>query len=144
MTTEDPLARSHDIATKVAVLFRKRAEFAGEQFTRRLADATQGDGGTNPTAVFTDWYSYAVDATQRSILFWDTLRQRGNNYREHKRQGQPPLLHFDYEMVVDGRKLRLQTHVYRKSGQEFVRNQGDNDFEILVRLEAVNAAMAPQ
>ena len=42
---------------------------------------------------------------QRSILFWDTLRQRGNNFVEHTRQGLPPVLHFDYETVVDGRKL---------------------------------------
>ena len=46
-----------------------------------------------------------MDFAQRSILFWDTLRQRGNNYREHKRRGQPPLLHFDYEIVLDGRKF---------------------------------------
>lgn len=38
-----------------------------------------------------------------SILFWDTLRQRGNDYLGHLQQGQPPLLHFDYETVLDGR-----------------------------------------
>jgi hypothetical protein len=26
---------------------------------------------------------YMIDATQRSILFWDVMRQRGNAYREH-------------------------------------------------------------
>ena len=26
---------------------------------------------------------YAIDAAQRTVLFWDVLRQRGNQYREH-------------------------------------------------------------
>jgi hypothetical protein len=106
MQTVSSLARSHDIATKVALLFKRCAEFAREQFTRRLAEATENDVGTNPAAVFTDWYSYAVDATQRSILFWDTLRQRGNNFVEHTRAGLPPVLHVEYETIVDGRKLK--------------------------------------
>jgi pimeloyl-ACP methyl ester carboxylesterase len=33
------------------------------------------------------------------------MRQRGNNYIEHVKEGQPPLLHFDYETIMDGRKL---------------------------------------
>jgi hypothetical protein len=50
-------------------------------------------------------FDYVVDAWQRSVLFWDTLRQRGNNYLKHHASGQPPVLQFDYEMVVDGREL---------------------------------------
>ncbi|MEW5722245.1 MAG: DUF3141 domain-containing protein [Thermodesulfobacteriota bacterium] len=46
-----------------------------------------------------------MDAGQRSLLFWDVLRQRGNNYREHVRKGQPPVLTFDYETIIDGRTL---------------------------------------
>ncbi|MFO1303554.1 MAG: DUF3141 domain-containing protein [Burkholderiales bacterium] len=112
MNTDQTLARSHDIATKVALLFRKRAEVAQAQFTQRLAHAAEDNGTgallTNPAQgakLFADWSSYAVDATQRSILFWDTLRQRGNNFLEHMQKGLPPVLHFDYETVVDGRKL---------------------------------------
>ena len=112
MNTDQTLARSHDIATKVALLFRKRAEMAQAQFNGRMARAA-GDNGTaelftNPAAAIklqADWPGYAVDAAQRSILFWDTLRQRGNNFLEHMQKGLPPVLHFDYEMVVDGRKL---------------------------------------
>jgi hypothetical protein len=48
---------------------------------------------------------YWVDAWQRSILTWDLLRQRGNQYLEHEKSGNPPVLVFDYEMVVDGRSL---------------------------------------
>jgi pimeloyl-ACP methyl ester carboxylesterase len=51
------------------------------------------------------WTNYVIDSFQRSILFWDTLRQRGNNFLEHERAGKPPLLVYDYETIVDGRKL---------------------------------------
>ncbi len=46
---------------------------------------------------------YLTDRTQRTILFWDVLRKRGNNYLAHLKAGQPPVLVFDYEMVLDGR-----------------------------------------
>ena len=51
------------------------------------------------------WFSYAIDAAQRSILFWDTLRQRGNNFIEHTWKGLPPVLSFEYDMVMDGRRF---------------------------------------
>ena len=38
------------------------------------------------------WPQYLVDAWQRWVLFWDTLRERGNNYLEHEQAGRPPLL----------------------------------------------------
>lgn len=50
-------------------------------------------------------FEYVVDAVERGILFWDVLRQRGNTYLAHRERGQPPVLQFDYEMVIDGRKL---------------------------------------
>jgi len=106
------MARSQDVATKVAVLFKKRTQIAQEQFTEQLKRAYDADGirelVTNPAAgvkLWSDWYAYAADAAQRSILFWDTIRQRGNNFIERTRQGLPPVLHFDYETVLDGRKL---------------------------------------
>jgi pimeloyl-ACP methyl ester carboxylesterase len=46
---------------------------------------------------------YLVDRFQRGILFWDILRKRGNNYLTHLKAGQPPILIFDYEMIMDGR-----------------------------------------
>jgi len=46
---------------------------------------------------------YLIDRSQRTILFWDVLRKRGNNYLAHLKAGQPPVLVFDYEMVLDGR-----------------------------------------
>jgi hypothetical protein len=52
-----------------------------------------------------DLLDYALDATQRSILFWDTLRQRGNAFLQHNMAGNPALLKFEHEMLLDGRSL---------------------------------------
>ena len=46
---------------------------------------------------------YTIDAWQRSVLYADIRRQRGNQYLEHVREGQPPVLHFEYEMLADAR-----------------------------------------
>ncbi|MCP4688565.1 MAG: DUF3141 domain-containing protein, partial [Desulfobacterales bacterium] len=48
---------------------------------------------------------YWIDACQKSILFTDIMRKRGNNYIEHVKKGMPPVLVFDYEMIVDGREM---------------------------------------
>ncbi len=104
------LARSQDISTKVSVLLQKRTKLAQEKFAGRLKESIDDnlDSLTRPAnaaKVWTDWYQYMVDGAQRSILFWDTIRQRGNKFVEHTSAGLTPVLHFDYEMVVDGRKL---------------------------------------
>ncbi|MCL8488291.1 MULTISPECIES: DUF3141 domain-containing protein [Bradyrhizobium] len=49
--------------------------------------------------------AYARDLLERSILFWDTLRQRADNLIEHERQGSPPLLDFRFETIVDARQF---------------------------------------
>jgi hypothetical protein len=35
---------------------------------------------------------YMVDAAQRTVLFWDVMRQRGNQYREHLAETVPHVL----------------------------------------------------
>ena len=51
-------------------------------------------------------WEYMVDAAQRSVLFWDVMRQRGDQYREHLSQTTPHVLDFEAELVVDGRTCR--------------------------------------
>jgi len=53
---------------------------------------------------------YALDAWQRSILFVDVLRERGNIYRQHKAALAPNVLNFKAELVLDGRKLPRPTN----------------------------------
>ena len=48
---------------------------------------------------------YARDAYERWVLFLDTLRERANAMIAHDRQGMPPLLDFDYELLVDARNF---------------------------------------
>jgi hypothetical protein len=48
---------------------------------------------------------YWRDAWERSILFLDVLRQRGNNYVERTEQTAPHVLTFSAEIVMDGRKF---------------------------------------
>ena len=49
--------------------------------------------------------SYQRDVWERTILFWDTLRQRADNMVAHERAGKPPLLDFDYELILDARRF---------------------------------------
>ena len=48
---------------------------------------------------------YQRDFYERSVLFWDVLRQRANNMLEHERAGMPPLLDFKYETLLDARRF---------------------------------------
>jgi hypothetical protein len=57
------------------------------------------------TGLFAPAVEYLTDAAQRSILFWDVMRQRGNQYKEHQAQTAPHVLTYAVELVIDGRKL---------------------------------------
>ena len=48
---------------------------------------------------------YMMDAGQRSVLFLDVLRRRGDQYREHVAQTAPHVLQYTAELIIDGRKL---------------------------------------
>jgi len=50
-------------------------------------------------------WEYGLDAWQRSILFLDILRRRGNETAEHERGGMPAVLVFEQEVLIDGRDL---------------------------------------
>ncbi|MGE0084180.1 MAG: DUF3141 domain-containing protein [Desulfococcaceae bacterium] len=52
-----------------------------------------------------DAFDYWTDAVQRSVLFMDILRKRGNDYLNIVKKGQPPVLTFEYEIIMDGRSL---------------------------------------
>src|SRR3979490_2384062 len=48
---------------------------------------------------------YMMDAGQRSVLFLDVLRRRGDQYRQHVAQTAPHVLQYSAELIIDGRKL---------------------------------------
>ena len=105
------LAHSQEVSKKVALLLQKRVKLAQEGYKERVqkalsaaaADAMQRP--LTPLEAMTGWYNYSVDFAQRSVLFWDTLRQRGNNFTQSTKEGLLPVLHFEYEMVQDGRSF---------------------------------------
>ena len=51
------------------------------------------------------FFSYWRDAFERSVLYLDVLRRRGNDYREQSARSAPHVLSFDFALVVDGRTL---------------------------------------
>src|SRR5438309_2076576 len=74
-----------------------------ERGERALAEYIQSAAPKTPWNLWQDGADYALDFAQRSALFWDTLRQRGNNYVDHERAGKPPLLAYEYDVLADGR-----------------------------------------
>ena len=83
-----------------------RAKAKAKTKTRPKVRAPQLAPSPAPTAKLAqDALDYWVDTWQRSVLFWDVLRERGNQYLEHARAGAAPVLAFDYRIVVDGREL---------------------------------------
>jgi pimeloyl-ACP methyl ester carboxylesterase len=58
---------------------------------------------SNPFTV--PFFNYFKDAFERSVLFLDVLRRRGNDYLEQSNRTAPHVLVFDLEVLVDGRTL---------------------------------------
>jgi pimeloyl-ACP methyl ester carboxylesterase len=56
--------------------------------------------------VFASALEYLVDSGQRSVLFMDVMRRRGEQYREHLAETVPHVLNYEIELVADGRNLK--------------------------------------
>jgi pimeloyl-ACP methyl ester carboxylesterase len=100
-----------NLSAKITRGFQKKLQLAQERFNERVQEAYKEQIAdfvgkpASPWEIWTNWLQYSTDFVQRSILFWDTMRQRGNNFVEHERAGEPPVLHFEYEIVLDARKF---------------------------------------
>ena len=111
MPTKKLLRDTSLLSTKIARVFQKRAQLAAERFGERLRksmDPGLNMAGMSPSSIWKNWIEgrdYMIDLAQRSVLFWDTLRQRGDNFLEHEKAGKPPVLHFEYETVLDAREF---------------------------------------
>ncbi len=49
--------------------------------------------------------AYVTDAAQRTVLFLDTLRRRGNQYLAGAAEHTPDVLGFEHEILIDGEAL---------------------------------------
>ncbi len=102
------LMRSSSINARVTQVFRHRARHARQQYGEKLQKAVTtnlSEIAALPWLLTTSWQQYAIDWCQRSVLFWETLQRRGTQWVAHEMAGKPPVLHFDYEMVLDARKF---------------------------------------
>jgi hypothetical protein len=61
-----------------------------------------GSSSGNPLAA---WPEYLIDAFQRSVLFLDVLRQRGNEQIEITSRPMATVLRFDHEVLMGGHAL---------------------------------------
>lgn len=104
------LARVQFASSEAFHVYEERLQHAKARFYERVKRAYEGAanlamGLNTPMDLWTSWFQYTTDLAQRSVLFWDTLRKRGNNFLEHERAGKPPVLHFEYETVLDAREF---------------------------------------
>jgi len=107
-TRIEELARSQ---MKVTEVYHERCTKAFERYLDTIKAAGEPlreapIRSVPPLDLWRDATAYWLDSTQRSILFWDTIRQRGNNWIEHEKSGKQPLLAFDWEIVADARTFQ--------------------------------------
>ena len=74
-----------------------------------LSDFTREATSVSQVATPNDWLKmygdFIKDAVQRQALMFNALRQRGNAYTAHLEAGMPPVLDYQYEVIVDGKDL---------------------------------------
>jgi pimeloyl-ACP methyl ester carboxylesterase len=105
-TIDRAAAISRDVTTRLERRMRKAVAAYGQSTDQaRSRYLEQLRPARMPWDLWREGAEYAVDFAQRSAIFWDIMRQRGNNYIEHEGAGKPPLLAYQYEMLSDGRKF---------------------------------------
>ncbi len=71
--------------------------------------SAQPDPSSGMNAVMQAWGpvgEYMTDAMQRTILFWDVLRQRSDQYYAQKAKAVPHVLNFEAELILDARTFK--------------------------------------
>ncbi|WP_112662774.1 DUF3141 domain-containing protein [Microvirga flavescens] len=109
-TASSSLSALPQVQGKIAEVYQKRWQAAFQRYTDAASAAGQSWSkamapSAAPLELWKDASSYWIDFGQRSVLFWDTLRQRGNNWIEHEKAGKPPLLQFEWDMIADAREF---------------------------------------
>jgi pimeloyl-ACP methyl ester carboxylesterase len=89
-------------SARITKTHSRRAEEAAEQARTLIEDLrrAQSEG-----RIGADYAGYLRDAWERMILTMDTLRKRGDIFLEHEAAGCPPVLIYDYEVVMDGKEM---------------------------------------
>jgi pimeloyl-ACP methyl ester carboxylesterase len=100
--------RAVDLSRAVSHVLERRVREAREHYLERVRRAWRDAQAAarmplTPLEAYRQWHGYSVDFVQRSLLFWDTLRERGNNWLAHEAAGKPPVLAYQYEVLCDAR-----------------------------------------
>ena len=75
------------------------------QMSSKQISAPRAQLSSDMFGMFGPTMDYMIDAAQRTVLFCDVMRQRGNQYREHLAQTVPHVLDYEAELIIDGRTL---------------------------------------
>jgi len=109
MKKQERVKKLGEISARVAELYGQRLLKAQKTFADTVQEINFQKGAMQkmptPADFWQAWSEYATDFMQRSVLFWDTLCRRGNIWMAHEKEEKPPVLIFDHELIVDGRKL---------------------------------------
>ncbi|WP_211230937.1 DUF3141 domain-containing protein [Chitinilyticum aquatile] len=101
---QSQLEQAIQMQGKVARLFQQRLGAASEKALDSLPPLS-ATTLPDPKSWWESGADYLRDSAERQVLFWDVLRQRGDQFLKHEAAGKPPVLHFDYEIVVDARNF---------------------------------------
>ena len=104
------LSQVHDTTEKVAQVLQTRTKLALDHFSERVRKASDPQVATNallPSQLAASGARYA-DRLRAALdpVLGHAAPARQQLHRARRAQGMPPVLHFDYEMIVDGRTLR--------------------------------------
>ena len=89
------------VADQNLALINGGAGADGKTGTGRSAEVMRGWGA----GLAADAMGYAIDAAQRTILFADVLRQRGDHFHDYMAGKADPVLSYKFEVVARGKDL---------------------------------------
>ncbi len=55
----------------------------------------------SPDKLWKEWLSYSTDSSKRLLQTADVLKERGDIFIEHELAGAPPVLDYDYQVIMD-------------------------------------------
>ena len=83
----------------------KRANSSSTELTKNAQEGIVG-GIDSALKAWGPPGEYMLDAMQRTILYWDLMRQRSEQHAVQKAQEVPHVLNFDAELVLDARTFK--------------------------------------
>ncbi len=92
-------------ATHAQKIFQNHAERSLELWRSGIKTQQGLLQSAQASSLVADTTQYLIDAAQRTALTTDVLRERANNDKLHEEAGTPPVLDYDYEVVLDARQF---------------------------------------